>query len=151
MIRHIGFWKQPAGAADVVVVSGQTISKSSTSPTDAFARLKVDNDGKIYESKDTGTPSWVQIDTVTDWVRPTASAPGLYQVRYTSLVGNVLDQETAAEDVWHALSGGDYILVQSVVGINVHSSTITVEIRLGTGSVLDNATYILAADVDSGK
>jgi hypothetical protein len=85
-----GFGFMAREAEGTVTVSGEVINRSSLDPLDAYARLKIDNDGKSYKSADTGTPSWNQIDTGTDWVRPAGHAPGLYEVRYTSLIGAAL-------------------------------------------------------------
>lgn len=132
---------------DVITVSGQTINDLRFSPTDSYARVKVDNDGNIYESKDTGTASWNQIDTGTDWVRPTTSAPGTYEVRFTG-ASNTPTSATAAEDTWHALSGGDFIIYNSVTGVGVKTTSFTIEIRKGSGSVLDSASYTCRAEVE---
>ena len=135
------------GGGDVVTVSGDSRFDFRVSPTDSYARLKIDNNGNIYESGDTGIANWVQIDSATDWVRPASSAPGSYQVRFTSST-TTPTSSTAAEDTWHALSGGDFIIYNSVTGVGIKASTFTIEIRLGTGSVLDSASYTLQAEVD---
>ena len=137
------------GAGGVVTVSGETITSTQTDPDDAYARLKIDDDGNIYKSEDTGVESWVQIDTATNWLRPAGKAPGLYEVRHTSVTGTALDFATAAVDTWHALSGGDYIVYQSVLAPPVSSSTtLTIEIRYNGGAVLSSASYTMAATVN---
>jgi len=140
----------PGVGGDVITLSGQTVFKFAFSPTDSFARLKVDDDGIMYESEDNGAASWSPIDTPSNWIDIKASAPGLYEVRYTALAGDALDFNTAAEDAWHSLSDGDFILYQSVVGIGDQSSTFTLQIRLDGGPVLASASYTLNAEVDSG-
>ena len=146
-VKVSGAWKE-FYAAIAVTVSGHTILSDQLDPADAYARLKIDNDGRTYESEDTGSPSWSQIDSATDWIRPTSEAPADYEVRYTSLTGDALTSGTAAEDAWHALSGGDFILVQSTTIIpGDRSSTFAIEIRKGSGAVLDSASYTLTADV----
>lgn len=137
-----------AGSSDTVTVSGEVISQVVESPTNAYARLKVDNDGNVYRSLDTGSASWVQIDSSTDWIRPTASSPGSYRVRYTSLTGDALFSATASENTWHSMSSGDYILVQREItnGNAVNSSTFTIEIDDGT-TLQDSASYTLRAEV----
>ena len=135
------------GGADVVTVSGETITKAETGGVDAYARVKVDNDGNMYKSEDTGSANWAQIDSVSNWLRPTSSAPGTYQVRFTSAT-NTPTSATVTEDTWHALSGGDFIIYNSYTGLNgSKETTFTIEIRLGTGSVLDSASYTLSASV----
>lgn len=134
------------GGGDTVTVSGQTIARTETNPTDVYCRVKVDNNGNIYESEDTGSVNWVQIDTSTDWVRPTSSAPGTYQVRFTNAT-NTPTSATATEDTWHSLSSGDFIIYNSRTFAGIKSTSFTIEIRQGTGSVLDSATYTLTAEV----
>jgi hypothetical protein len=135
-----------------LTLSGQTITKLSFDPADAYARLKVDNNGNVYQSSDTGIASWSQIDTATDWVRPTTKAPGAYEVRYTGLTGVTLTSGTVAEDVWHPLSSGDFILYNRVTAAaGDRDSTFTVEIRDGSSGSADvSGTYRLHATVESG-
>ena len=134
---------------DVVSVSGQTIYSLQDDPDDAYAGLKIDNNGNVYEYEGTSaTPSWSQIDSSADWVRPATSVPGLYEVRYTAVSGPSLWSETAAVNVWHDLSGGDYILMQrETTADSANNSLVTIEIRYNGGSVLDSANYRLWAEV----
>ena len=138
--------------AAVLNLDGQTITKISISPTDAYARLKIDNNGNVYRSGDSGSASWTQIDTAADWVRPTSAAPGAYEVRYTGRTGVTLSFNTASEDTWHPLSSGDFILYNSVTAtLGDRDSTFTVEIRDGSSGGADvSATYRLHATVESG-
>lgn len=142
-----GFFSQDSGGSDTVTLSGEATVGFETSPTDSYARIKVDNDGNVYESVDTGTASWTQVDTGTDWVRPTTSAPGLYEVRFTAS-NNTPTSSTVAEDVWHSLSSGDFIVYNSITGTGQKSSTFTIEIRYDGGSVLDSASYTITAEVE---
>ena len=143
-----GVWKQFYDAV-TLTLSGETIISSQIDPDDASARLKIDNDGNVYKSEDTGTPSWTQIDSAADWIRPAADAPDDYEVRYTGLTGDALTSGTAAEDTWHALSTGDFILVNTTVIVpGTQDSTFTIEIRKGSaGAALVSASYTLTADV----
>jgi hypothetical protein len=135
-----------------LTLSGQTITKLSFDPTDAHAVLKVDNNGNVYQSADTGSRSYTQIDTATDWVRPTTKAPGAYEVRYTGLTGDALSFNTAAQNTWHPLSSGDFVLRNSVTGpVGDRDSTFTVEIRDGSSGSADvSGTYRIHATVESG-
>lgn len=135
-------------SSDTVTVSGENITDFRTSPTDSYARLKVDDDGNMYKSTDTGSASWSQIDSSTDWIVPEASSPGLYEVRFTG-ASNTPTSSTAAEDTWHSLSSGDFIIYNSETtnGTATKSTTFTIEIRYNGGSVLDSASYTLTAEV----
>lgn len=136
-----------SGGGDTVTVSGETTTDFRLAPTDSYARIKVDNNGNVYESSDTGTAGWSIVDSGTDWVRPTSSAPGLYEVRFTS-ASNTPTSSTAAEDTWHSLSSGDFIVYNSVTGIGVKSTNFTIEIRYNGGAVLDSASYTITAEVE---
>lgn len=143
------FFLLPTSKAATVTLSGETTTALDDDPSDAYARIKIDQDGNVYESADTGTPSWVQVDTAADWVRPTGAAPGSYEVRYTSLTGDALDSATAAVDTWYSLSSGDYTLVQSRATVGTDTCTFTIEIRSGA-TTLDSASYTLTATVNPG-
>lgn len=130
--------------------SGQTIFQETGGGGNANARVKVDNDGNVYKSEDTGTPSWTQIGTATNWIRPTNRSPGDYEVRYTSLTGDALDAATTAENTWHPMSSGDWTLVQTQSGTGTDSSTFTVEIRKGSsGAAAVSDSFTLTATVTS--
>jgi hypothetical protein len=47
---------------------------------DAWSRFKFDNDGKVYTSGDTGTPSWVYLHDWTD--TPSASVGDGFEIKY---------------------------------------------------------------------
>ena len=128
-----------------LTLSGETIDNSSVSGP-LYARLKVDNDGKVYKSTDTGTPSWVQIDTTTDWVRPAASSPGAYEVRFTAS-STTPTSSTTAEDTWHPMTSGDWILY-NFAPAGTKASTFTLEIRDGsTGPADVSASYTVRAEI----
>ena len=125
------------GRAPVLTLgSGQTVLQEVSSPTDAYARLKIDDDGNVYKSEDTGSASWTQIGTTADWIRPANRAPGDYEVRFTSAT-NTPTSATAVEDTWHALSSGDFIVYNSVTGTGTKSTTFTIEIRKGSSGAAD--------------
>lgn len=131
----------------LLTLSGHNISNTQSSPTDAYARLKVDQDGQVYESLDTGSESWSLIDSATDWIRPLLEAPGDVEVRFTNLVNDALFSSTVVEDTWHPMSSSDFILVQREVGLGVSESTFDVEARYGSsGGAKVSAEYTLFCD-----
>ena len=132
-------------AVDVITLSGETVTGFAIFPGDASASIKADNNGNVYKRTNGG--SWTQVDTLTDWVRPAGSAPGLYQVRFTNLVGDAVSA-SAAEDIWHALSSGDFIVTLTNTGVGFDTSAFDIEIRYDGGATLDSAEYILHADVE---
>lgn len=129
----------------VVTVSNNIIFNSGSSGT-VYARVKVDNDGNIYKSEDSGTPSWTQVATSTDWIRPTSFAPDDYEVRFTA-ASNTPTSSTTAEDTWHPLSSGDWIIYNSRTSTGTTTTEFSLEIRKGSsGGALDSGAYILSAD-----
>jgi hypothetical protein len=138
-----------SGTSDIVNLDGHTFLDEAKDPDNAYAHIKCDNDGNMYSDKGTATPSWSQLDSVNDWVRPTGSAPGLYEVRYTSLTGDAVYAATTAEDVWHSLSGGDWTIEQRRTSIGTNDSIFLIQIRYNGGSVLASNTYELECDVIS--
>ena len=138
-----------AGAVtDALNLDGHTI-QADTVGSDAQAELTIDQNGNVYSKLNTAAR--IQIDTAADWVRPTGSAPGTYEVRYTGLTGDALSFNTAAENVWYALSTTDYVLRQadSTTKFGGTSSTFTVEIREGSSGAADvTGSYSLIADRD---
>ena len=134
-----------------VTLSGETETGLETDPDDSTVRLRINQDGTIDKSSDTGVASWSQIDTETDWIRPVGVAPGAYEVRYTNLVGDAMTSQSAAEDTWFALSGGDFILTLTRTTVGTDSSTFDIEIRSGSsGSAVASGAYSFSAQVQSG-
>lgn len=74
-----------SSGGDTVTLSGETVTAFNFG-ANATAHFKVDNDGNMYERTNSG--SWSQIDSSTDWVRPTSSAPGSYRTMYDSETGD---------------------------------------------------------------
>lgn len=135
-----------APSGRTVTLSGQSVTSIRLYPGIADAGVKVDNNGNMYRRVSFG--AWTQIDSATDWVRPESAAPGLYEVRYTNLSGSALDFETKAEDTWHSLSAGDFVLIQQRDGVGMHQSDFDIEIRYNAGPVLASAAYSLTALVE---
>lgn len=137
----------PGGSpGDVVIVSGAALSTGINFESPAEKTLKVDNDGNIYQRNNTA--AYNQIATSTDWIRPTTSAPGLYEVRFTNKSGDTIFT-TKAEDVWHDISTGDFtwIIQDTTFDDGANTATFTVEIRLDGGAVLDSAAYTISANL----
>ena len=137
------YYSQVEPVATVVTVSGQTIAYNDTAaPWSAYAHLKVATDGNVYEGEGTSaTPSYVQIDTGTDWIRPTAANDGLYEVRATIISGSV----TGTTGSWLTLDTDRVWYVNETVDGSATTASFTIEIRYNGGAVLDSATYTLQA------
>ena len=140
---------QPLVDTVQVALSSATASAFAISPADATAQYKVDNDGNVYRR--INNQSWTQINTLTNWVRPTSFAPGLYEVRYTNITGNTGDfSASAAVNVWFSLSSGDFIctLLDTTNGFSSRSVSFTIEIRNNGGPVLASAAIFLNTDIE---
>ena len=141
------FFALAVAGGEALTLSGESVVNIQGAPTDAHARLKVDNDGNMYKSVDTGSESYTQFDNATDWVRPPSAAPGAYEVRFTSLTGDALTSSTVAEDTWHPLSSGDFELILSETGTGTNTSNFTIEIRDGGSGGADvSAAFVLTAE-----
>lgn len=151
MLSAAGRRRANQGSADVVTLSGELTQDFQTDPADSYAYFKVDQNGNLYEyTGSSPTPSYQIVDSATDWVRPTSSAPGLYEVRVTGRTGDTFSSQTAADDTWHSLSSGDFVLHNERTIIGNRSTSYTLEIRYNGGSVLASGSYTLLAEVDSG-
>lgn len=138
-----GTWKQ-FYVSEVVTLSGEDVSHVVADPSNALAGLRFDTDGNVYKIEGSGNET--QIDTTTDWIRPTTGADQ-YQIRYTNLVGDALTGVSPAEDTWTAVSSGDVILQMAQAVVGSRSATFDVQVRKGTGSVLATTEYSLTATV----
>lgn len=152
-----GVWKE-VWAGTTVTLSGETVSRNTLSfPWRANATLKIDNDGNVYEYEGGAVPdaeTYVQIDTATDWIRPTTANDNLYQIQVQKTSGSNPETFTingVAKTVgttWYTLDG-DVILRNTVQGqFEQWQSTLSISIRYGTGSTLTTATYSLNASAD---
>jgi hypothetical protein len=141
-----------------ITLSGQEHTViSSTDPT--AAELKWDQNGNVYTRDN--VEAYVQIDTATDWIRPTDDAPSDYQIRYTNLDTSGLGSGTATytaeggsavEDTWYDLSVADMLISVSdaIDGpASAPSISFDVQIRKGTGTTLATGSYVLTANLDS--
>ena len=117
---------------------------SLSSPT--FGRLIVNQDGNVYHRRN--ADSDVQENASTDWARPTSAAPGAYQIRYTAVTGDTGDfTATAAINVWHDLSAGDYTFTMQDDNTAAGGNEVVITVEIGTGDVaIDSATWTLGAD-----
>ena len=129
-----------AGLNDIVTVSGEGITDIQAG--NARAALVFNTDGTVDKIEASTT---TQIDSATDWIIPNSTAPSDYEIRFTSLVGAALDGVTnLTEDVFAILST-QRTMDQNRTTVGTDTSTFTVEIRKGSGSVLSSASYTLTA------
>lgn len=137
---------QAQALGDVITLSGETVNAFAFM-SDARAELELRANGNMY--RETNNAGAIQIDSATDWVRPASSAPGLYETRYTNLVGDLLHAGTSSgENGWRAVSLGTYFWVQqdSTPTAGGEDSTFDIQVREGTGPVIASFQYRLIAD-----
>jgi hypothetical protein len=149
-----GFYSSTAEVGGTPTLTNTTIGNTEVDPDNAYAAYKIDQDGKVYQSKTTSsTPNWEQINSANDWVRPVSEAPGLWEVRYTNVTGDSPygTLTTTNEDVWHSLSTSDWEIWQretSPVEPGTMQTNCDIELRYNGGSVLESCTLQLEAAVD---
>ncbi len=123
-----------------VTVSGATITDANEFY--GLASVRFNSDGTVDEG---AAGNYSQINAGTDWVRPVSEAPGSYQIRARRVSGapasNVLG---AALNTWLALTTSRTWTVGA--GLNqLVSVTLRINIREGTGAILDTGDYVLSA------
>ena len=133
-----------AGGSERVTVSGETISATALSPTDAIAGVSFQNDGTVDSLINSVSN---QIDVGTDWVRPAGAAPSSYEIRLTVSSGLAPNVPFSAPiDTWLALTTSRNWELERI-GAGTNSGTWLIEIRRGSGPVLASGSYIISAEV----
>lgn len=128
----------------VVTISAATVSAFSFG-TNATANYKVQTDGTIDRQLNGGSD--VQINTATDWIRPTAAASSDYEVRHQSQTGDTSSYTGDLTSTWQDMSqqrNGQ--VLDATITAGGKSVTQTVEMRKNGGSVLSSATITISAD-----
>jgi hypothetical protein len=130
-----------AGGA-VVQLSGEAFindfDPSPISPWDTRSGIRINTDGTIDKYLFNGS-GYTQIDALTDWIIPNASASSSYQVRLDVTSGTP-NYVSAATSTWLAMSTNrQWIVRRTTVGNT--SWNWTLRIRLDTGAEIDNAIY----------
>lgn len=130
-----------------VTLSGENTAFNDTSaPWAAYAFIKVDGDGNVYEYGGTSaTPSYVQVDTTDDWIRPTSVAGDTYEVRATLNSGSL---DTGTTGTWLPLNADHAWSVFENVQFGSADANLTLEIQHVVLGVLDSNTYVLQATCD---
>jgi hypothetical protein len=139
MTGVLGMLLGASPAPGVVTLSGGIVSDVVAAPDSAFAGLRIDADGNVYAVASSGTS---QIDTATDWVRPTSVASGSFEVRATLNSGSV----TGTVGSWESLST-DRTWSVAAAAPGTQAANVTIEIRYGSGPVLASGTYDISAQV----
>lgn len=113
---------------------------SSYANPKAWTRIRIDDDGFLYKSEDSGTPAWTKINDTSDWVLPRSESPGTIQARYTaSADASEAAQTTAARNTWYSLSGGDFDVVHASTS-SINTLVVTLELRYTDGGATEAST-----------
>lgn len=138
-------WVPLYEAVVAITLSNQTITAfSSGSPATARYEVQMNGDVRAY----TNSLGWQQRSAGTDWIRPIPGAvPEDYQVRYTGFSGDPVFA-SATQNTWRALSLGSFQveLQTDSTGFDFQACSFTMEIRKGTGAVIDSCTVNLGAN-----
>ncbi len=106
-----------------------------------LASVRFNSDGTVDEG---AAGSYSQINAGTDWVRPASEAPGSYQIRAQLVSGVASNVAGAALNTWLALTTSRTWTVGA--GLNeLVSVTLQIDIREGTGAILDTGDYAISA------
>ena len=140
-----GAFSAAAASGGVVTLSGEAIDDEDASERAYRAALIIRTDGTVDKIENTSTS---QIDASSDWIIPNSEASSDYQFSYSLSSGDALHSSTTmSAGAWQALSS-DIYFEQRIDGCSVteKTSTISVSVRKGTGSVLESGTYILSVE-----
>lgn len=129
-----------AGASgDVVTLSGETgIQDTVSGGGTARAGVRFNSDGTIDKRE---ASSYTQIDSSTDWIIPNSSAPDDYEIRCASITAGGWTVAAASTGTWVALSSSREWRVEETSEDSSQTCTAVFEIRKGSGSAIDSATY----------
>lgn len=123
------------GAADEQV----TVSGSSTiSSFNQSAQVRFNSDGTVDAITNSGT---TQLSASTDWIIPNDAAPGTYQIRATLTSGSTPDGGTL--DTWLAMTISRVWTLSPPGTSGTRNCTLLIEMRDGTGPVIDSGSYPL--------
>lgn len=138
------FYGAAAEQAGNVTVSGETITDNVAVNRAARAALKVYTTGVFYKIEDA---TETQIDSGTDWIRPTGDASAAYEIKYDYVSGDALHNSTSlADGIWGNLGTNKFFEQRATFSPDQdRGTTITISIRFNGGAVLDSATYVLEA------
>jgi hypothetical protein len=125
----------------VPAISGETIIGNAANPSAAQAVVQFTSAG-IVNKIENGVSA--QIDTTTDWLRPAAAAPSLYQISATVQSGTSPTGDSLATFL-PLTSNRQWTLDQS--GVGTKSCTLLIELRYNGGTVLKSGTYSLSVTV----
>lgn len=125
-------------SSDTIYLAGGTVfNQDLTSPYSVYAGIKALSTGQFQKCNRTRLYT-----TQFDWITPTSSAPGDYQIRFTLTSGTTFSG--VASGTWYALtSDRECYLFRSSAGNS--SCGVTVDIRKGTGAILATASWSLTA------
>jgi len=132
------------GNAPAVSLQGGTITSIVTDPSNAEAGIRVNATGILEQFI---TPSWTQLASGTDWIRPTYLASSDYDCRVTNVVGTAFTTASAADDVWiDCGTTRQWRLFNGDVG--TLTVTFDLEIRDPAGATVASTSYTLTSIVD---
>ena len=140
------FTIKSGGIHGQVTLSGETLTRNDES----VVGVRFNADGTVDSLLD---GSYAQIDNATDWIIPNNAAPGLYQVRVTSVTetdssGNGWQAAAAANDTWIALTSNRLwaVVAAGPTGADSGGMDFNVEIRFGAGPVVATGAYSLFSE-----
>lgn len=130
-IKLSDFYGASAVSETVTLAASYTAVRVRVGAT-AQSYFTLESDGDIIRSLSNGTAQ-----DEGDWISPKSAAPSDYEVRATHTGGDSGGYGGAALDTWLPLSSNrTWTVTQATEGIR--EAQLTIEIRKGSGSVLDS-------------
>lgn len=127
---------------DLHGASSEEVSVSGSGDISSFnqsATLRFKSDGTVEATTNAGTE---QLSASTDWIIPNDAAPGSYQVRATVTSGATPDGGTVGS--WQALTSTRSWTLFAPGSTGSRGCTLLIEVRDGSGSVIDSGSYPLS-------
>lgn len=134
-----------SSSAGDVLLENKTLS-TTTNVGSAECGYRIARNGEVQTRSGGGFSSYVA--DADEWIFPRFSAVGdQYQVRFTKTSGT---ESLANDGVWLAITSDRTVSVEAITTADgTKTLTFTVEIRKGTGAVIDSATISLSSQVTS--
>lgn len=123
--------------SSTVTLSGHTITSSGQGTQ--VAQVIARTDGTMDENTTSGGTA--QIDSSTDWIRPTSEASSSHEIYCEVLTGSVTGDSTGT---WLAMTADRSWSRSSTSGLQ--TASIRLHIRYNGGSTLNSGDYSLEAD-----
>lgn len=141
----------PPGVILTMSGSSRIYAPTDPQPNNASMHYELQSNGNVFAvlnpDEGAGPPSFVQEQTLTDWIRPiiAAAGPGVYHGRMVQNSGDPLSAQSDALNTWIDLvTGGGFIFGLEGQGVITLNANMTCSLSDdGGATVIDSASVIL--------